>query len=192
MEYFLSDSDLLEIKTLLTWHQQGRLNPTLRTSRHPLEDEEQMAPEAYVAKTPPGGIPALKPGTPGNNPTGTGSAGNEDQPGYAECYAYALTPELDRSGTHMSLVQEIVSLKGVILPVYNFSMMPIPGGVWVIVMRDKPGAWWVVQGGGGPGVLAMLTSKTYTAGQYTKYTWNFLQDNMPGQEVVKGVGPVPA
>lgn len=260
--YYLSESDVQQLRALIHLVKSGRLNPALRPYRRGPEDDEQMAPETYVVKTPASGIPALIAGVPGGTPTGTGSAGNEDMPGSAVCYFYSLLQEVENpgtgthplaepgyffassatvfaggsgyavgdqltiqggTGTQATVLQvievlsgavidvlvitqgnytvtppsrasvtgglgsgatfnvkwgasELNSLRGPYATVYNMSVTPIPSGVWILATRDKSGNWWAVTGTGSGGsgggrVLAQVTKKTFTGGQYIKYDW---------------------
>jgi hypothetical protein len=93
-----------------------------------------------------------------------------------------------------TLTFKLVSMKGPQRLVHNFATQAIPGGVWILVQRDKAGTWWVVQAGGG-GVnrqLVQLYKKTYTLGQWTRYDWKFAADVMPSGVAIDGVGQIPA
>jgi hypothetical protein len=96
------------------------------------------APETYVARTPAGGIPAMDAGT----STGTGTTSlMDDVPGYAECTIYQLL-HTGSTGPHLEPIPSLTRR------VYNLSNDDIPGNVWIVVTRDKWGAWYPVGAGG--------------------------------------------
>ncbi len=115
-----------------------------------VDDQEFLAPEVFVARTPAGGIPALGEGY--TSWTGTGTlthvgTGTElledDAPGYADCAVWRVL------GEGVGETPVLSPLDAPYYRVYNMSTSAVAGNTWVLVMRDKPGAWWVVQGGGG-------------------------------------------
>lgn len=94
-----------------------------------------QAPEVYLAKVPPGGIPALSQSA----TTGTGT----DQPlddvaGEVECEIYQLDPETGEFGR----VGELTYI------VHNLAPSAISANrtPWVLVVRDKFGEWFVAGG----------------------------------------------
>lgn len=106
------------------------------------DGEEQQAPEAYLARTPPDGIPACEVGT-----TGTGTAANsdplDDAPGVAYCDVYRTAD--DAAGRYP------VPVTGLAAKVYNWSPDAVAGDQWVIVVRDKFGQWQLAGAAGGGG-----------------------------------------
>lgn len=86
------------------------------------------APEVYVARTPPGGIPALS--TAG---TGTGTSGIDDVPGSADCAVYQV---VDVDDTF-----RIQSVEGLFRTVLNLASAAVAGNTWIKIDRDKYGRW---------------------------------------------------
>lgn len=136
--YWLSESDRDFLEEVKRWWfatpENDRKRPTPAKQRF-------QTPEVYVAKVPPGGIPALsQAGT-----TGTGTTEPlDDVPGYVECQIYALDTTDPASPTfhHMPDLDRFV---------YNLSPNAITADStpWVVVQRDKFGDWFVVAPGSG-------------------------------------------
>jgi hypothetical protein len=94
-----------------------------------------------------------------------------------------------------TLTHKLNTLRGPMRDVYNFTTQPIPGGVWILIERDKFGAFWSVQGGGGGAggrMLGQLYKKTYTPNQFTKYNWKHLADAEPAGIAVGPIDALPA
>lgn len=127
--YLLSESDAESIRRLIDTSkrtiQQSRSRPPETHTDH----EEQQSSDVYIARTPDEGIPAL------NEEAGTGTGSIVDTVGYAECEIYRVlaptstTPRLHRVSKHFSQV------------VYNILTIPIIGGAWILIDKDKFGRW---------------------------------------------------
>jgi hypothetical protein len=143
------------LRRLLAWHRSRKLTTTGRGAASPGVDVvHELAPEVYVARTPAGGIPALSEGattwggTGTNTHAGTGTELLEDDaPGYADDVqlwrltdAHAAVPTLEPYDL------------GFTKRVFNLSTTAVAGNRWVVVKRDKSGAWWVETGAGGGSV----------------------------------------
>jgi hypothetical protein len=120
--YFLSPSDHKMVQRLLQRARQGDYdNPRMPPDTNPTL---QRSPEVYIARpTEDTGIPAL------TEEAGTGIG---DTPGSAECdiYRINLAGDLEPVGDYSQTV-------------FNLSVVPIPQQ-WIIVERDKYGAWLAV------------------------------------------------
>lgn len=93
-----------------------------------IDHEEHPTPEVYIARTPSGGILALSEGA----ITGTGSlAWVDDVPGQAICQIYKLNSS-----------RAFNRVDGLTRTVFNLATALIPGNAWIIVQRDKFGAWF--------------------------------------------------
>lgn len=94
-------------------------------SRYREEREIGQSPEVYVARTPPGGIPAIfdYPGT------------AADIPGSAECDVYRATV--------VDGVRRLFEVTGLTRIVHSLSYTAVPGNIYVKIERDKFGVWWV-------------------------------------------------
>ena len=121
----------------------------------------QSPSEIYVARTPVGGVPGLRP------QTGTGST--EDAVGQATCPLYRV----GHSGVEEG---RLVPIDGSAL-VNNLSATAIPGSTWVLAKQDKFGDWWVEVGGGATGpqgppgpAAAMITAQVTTTGLLPAYS----------------------
>lgn len=136
--YWLSESDRDFLEEVKRWWFSTPENDRKRPT--PVKQRFQT-PEVYVAKVPPGGIPALsQAGT-----TGTGTTEPlDDVPGYVECQIYALDTTEPSAPTfhHMPDLDRFV---------YNLSPNAITADStpWVVVQRDKFGDWFVVAPGSG-------------------------------------------
>lgn len=113
---------LRELQEMARWFRTQARRPTVGASADPRRDM-YFAPDTYVAKTPDGGIGAI------TSETGTGSPALFDD---AECDIYRVNsrgnPEL------MSRRQKV----------YNYTETAIAANQWVLVTRDKFGAWLAV------------------------------------------------
>ncbi len=107
-----SKDDVAELKTLLATVRNQRKNPANRPAV--VADEYTQAPEVYVALVPAGGIPARSGTTLGS----------------ADCQLYrSLNGVLDE-------------MTGVTRFVYNLSTTAIAAASWLLIERDKWGAWY--------------------------------------------------
>lgn len=122
--YGLSAADIGVLREIAKW---WRASPRRRGDTFDPGEEIGQAPEIYVARTPTTGIPAM-----------TEAAGTsiDDQPGYADCTIYRTIP-----------VSDVPTLKalGIERRIHNLGA-EIGGEVWIFVMRDKFGVWWVMEG----------------------------------------------
>lgn len=98
--------------------------------------DQYFTPEVYIARTPPGGIPALA------EETGTA---NQDFPGSAECPIWRTLYDQATASPRMAYA-------GFTREVLNLSHEAIGGGRWVICWRDKFGAWFTAGIGPNPDV----------------------------------------
>ena len=121
--YLLTDEDLRAVRELV-----GRVRSALQSprSKYHFEDEEG-APEAYVALTPADGILGMEWPS-----TGTAVSGNMVYG--AECGTYDVVD----SGLGFGNITPI----GTTRIVYNSSTVAIPGDQLILVIRDKGGRWW--------------------------------------------------
>lgn len=122
--FVLSEADVRAIRSLIGEARQRRVNTTGRPG---VPTQVPEAPELYVARTPAAGIPPIDLGGDG---IGTG-----DEPGSADCYVYQLNPD-----------GELRPVPGVFRKVYSLLFTTIPGNQWIIIARDKFGAWWALPG----------------------------------------------
>lgn len=100
-------------------------------------DNDQQAPEVYIARTPAGGIPALSEGS----DTGTGGVSlHDDAPGYADCDIYCIS---DLSDPPL-----MAKVEGLSKRVYNLSTVDVDEFRWIQIHRDKFGRWLIATGGG--------------------------------------------
>lgn len=132
---YLTNDDVRKLRELYRWVKDkpgfSSYGPGRGGRLDNVEHEETTAPELYVARTPPSGIPALE-------ETGTGTDGLDDEPGYAECEVYQLLDD-DQDSPRLYLT-------GNQKRVYNITTITIPGDEWILVARDKWGSWYVVTG----------------------------------------------
>lgn len=113
------------------------LKQTLRNVRNwSVDVGTNQAPEVYVARVGPGGIPALDENT--TSGTGTGSVAlRDDVPGAADdCTVYRVVD--NGSPTPAPTVLEAFEMGA---RVYNFSTTAVAGNAWVALLRDKFGFW---------------------------------------------------
>jgi hypothetical protein len=138
--YFLTEDDVLLLREV------AREFRKMRTpARGGYREGEEMGqtPDVHVALTPSGGIAALRDYPATGTGTGTATAtGGEltNQPGSAECVIYRLEFQ-GRPAT----IPEFNPVAGGALTktVYNLMPVAIPGGLYVLVFRDKFGDWYV-------------------------------------------------
>ncbi len=110
----LSDADKKILQDLIA---RSRQLAAARLPPQP-DDPTDLAPDVYIALTPPEGIPAL---------SGT-------SPGAAECDVYQLVGD--------DLVLSVPNVT-----VYNLSASDCAADAWVVTVKDKFGAWWVLASG---------------------------------------------
>lgn len=103
--------------------------------------DDHQATDIYVARTPVDGIPALS--TEATTGTSLGEI-EDDQPGYATCDIYELSA-VDGAAT--------MTATGSSETVYNLSDTAVVGDSWIVIGKDKFGAWvaMTVAGAGGAG-----------------------------------------
>lgn len=103
--------------------------------------------DCYVAYTPVGGIPAL-------SSTTTGTA--DDVPGCAECQIYKFRDPLDTT-------PDLDMIVGLNKNVFNLSGVAIAGNKWILVIREKSGAWVAIDVSSGisSSVLTVITDVCY-------------------------------
>lgn len=164
-----SDDDVFALQELLNAHKAKVWNPNPVARYLPQPSLTEISAIGIV-RTPTGGIPAMWPAN--GTGTGTGSAAADDfnnvigtgtgtaiyggeRPGFADCEGDYLSTGTasGRLLNHPRLVR-----KGETVTVYNPSFEPIPGNVYLTVVRDGYGVWWPVpasivtsSGGGGGG-----------------------------------------
>lgn len=152
--------------------------------------EMYQAPEVYIAKTPPGGIPALSQATATGTGTGTDTT---DTPGYANCDIYRIQLYGD--------VPELEPVGGLFRRVYNVAGDLVPGNQWIVVVRDKFGSWLVVApgpeaGSAGTGTggdstvrhLVRLKNKIYTVGEFIRYEADYVTDSTSPSPLTYAIG----
>lgn len=128
--YFLSGEDRQLLGELLKREKQSRVNTQNRPA---VEEILDKAPDVYIARSPPLGIPALTEHDTSTTGTGTIESG-EDQPGSAICKIYKIQ--------NISGIDKLVYIGRNYL-VYNISTSVIPGWRWIKVGKDKFGNWIV-------------------------------------------------
>lgn len=116
---------------------------------HVSKDDDHLAPEVYVARTPSGGIPSL-------DANGTGTS-DDDVPGSAVCTVY-----------NINLSTEVLTpVTGFTRTVYNIHPIAVEGSTWIVVARDKYGRWLHIAGGINNRMEHIkVTSNTATGGYY--------------------------
>ena len=137
--YYLTENDVAELREMTAWFR--RVRDLFPVTPSPTPNLAQ-SPEVYLAKVPPGGIPALSQG--GTTGTGTDQP-LDDTPGSSECEIYQLmTMDSDTAPT-FGRVGELT------YRVYNLSPTAINASdtPWVTVHKDKFGEWFVGGTGGG-------------------------------------------
>lgn len=117
---FLTEQDKRLLQGLLDRERRELANTPGRPGDESREHDEHQAPETYIARTPPGGIPALLEQV---------GSGIRDEPGWANCYIYQIVEGL------------IYPVSNLFKKVYNLSHERIGGGRWIPVTRDKYGKW---------------------------------------------------
>lgn len=161
--YLLSEDDRRAVQQLID---DARRRGERGGSGRGESQDVTFTPEVYVALTPEGGVPALV----------------GDTPGSAECYVYRLV------GWNNPSAATLERLGSQFRVVYNLSDSAVGAGLWVLVVRDKLGQWYLAQGGGGDSTfLAVLTDKE-DEGPFLAYSWRRVieieGDEMTGYELV--------
>jgi hypothetical protein len=138
--YFLTEDDVLLLREV------AREFRTRRPARGGYREGEEsgQTPDVYVALTPSGGIAAFRDYSATGTGTGTATATGGDltnQPGSATCVVY----HLELQGLPAATIPELNSVNGGTLTktVYNLMPVAIPGGMFVLIFRDKFGEWYV-------------------------------------------------
>lgn len=134
--YLLTEADRNEIRKLIA-EERRRYGGTAQ--RPHLEGEDYQTPEVYVAKTPEDGIPAAT------------FDGVDFYPGYADCEIYRVL--LDDGEPYLSPLSNLSKR------VHNLALEEagtgagesgaVGGDVWLTVLRDKFGSWFIAGSGGG-------------------------------------------
>lgn len=131
--YFLTEADVAAVQALLEKSERFVERPGA-----PSAEDTITAPEMFVARTPDeqqnppnGGIPGLIEEV---------GVGFKDEPGHADCDLYRVLKGADNRWTLRAYPEHSRR-------VYNLSLQAIPKSTWVLVIRDKAGAWWAVTGG---------------------------------------------
>lgn len=133
--FYLTESDLTLFREMAQDFRARKRGQQLTSAPY----TSPQAPEVYLAKVPPGGIPAL-------NQTGTTGTGTDqpldDVPGEVECEIYQLDTE--SASPTFGRVGELTYV------VRNLSASAISANTtpWVLVVRDKFGEWFVAGGSG--------------------------------------------
>jgi hypothetical protein len=148
--YFLTPEDREVVQRMI--ESEGRRWRGLQAhgeSAGDADDQEILAPEVYVARTPTGGIPALAEGSTSWTGTGTtthSGTGTEiledDSPGEADCLIWQTVRS--SAGT-----PRLVPMDSYPHRVLNLSTTAVPGNAWVLIKRVKEGEWYAEVGGGG-------------------------------------------
>jgi hypothetical protein len=146
--YILSGADRDKLQRLFDEWARRQHNTQNRPNFRGLDNEQWLAPEVYIALTPPEGIPAVafEPGT------ATSSALFTDVPIFSGlCQVYkGITASSIGTGTGTSFEDLLIPVKLMTpMRVFNYSNSDLPGGVWILIARDKFGTWFAVTAGGG-------------------------------------------
>lgn len=132
--YVLNEEDVAVLRRLIA---ESRSTPRgVRVHPASRETEDIVAPDVYIARVPPTGIPALDLGEETGTGTGSGDTG-DDVPGYADCQFYQIINTYPGDTGPPSI--EVLDMGEE--RVHNLSQSAIPGGTWVLAIRDKTGAW---------------------------------------------------
>lgn len=134
--YYLTGEDLALFREMAQDFRARKRGPQLPPSG---PYASPQAPDVYLAKVPPGGIPGLEQ----SGTTGTGTDQPlDDVPGEVECEIYQLdtslaVPEFGRVGELTYIVRNL-----------SPSTVSADRTPWVLVVRDKFGEWYVAGGAG--------------------------------------------
>lgn len=154
--YFLTEADVAAVQALLEKSERFVERPGA-----PSAEDTITAPEMFVARTPDeqqnppnGGIPGL---------IEEAGVGFKDEPGHADCDLYRVLKGADNRWTLRAYPEHSRR-------VYNLSLQAIPKSTWVLVIRDKAGAWWAVTGGAAdPSAVVQVTSERVSTVYYRSY-----------------------
>ena len=128
--YLLSENDLRILREVIRQQRLLTANPRLR---HSPELDQSPAPDTYVARIPPQGIPPpIVVGT----GTGSISLGPETTFNWVMCpvYQLRLNPNNTANLIQVSALHKVV-----------YALSEIQGDTWRMVGRDKYGTWWVLE-----------------------------------------------
>jgi hypothetical protein len=169
--YGLTEADVKLLKEMANAYRTDYLHTRNRGAE---KEEQGFTPEVYVARTPVAGIPGLDLGV-WTTGSGTGTVASDDTPGSAQCFVYRLLP--NGGVLHPLHVKRLV---------YNLSTDSVIGGIWVPVIRDKFGSWFVAGagaagGGGGSSIAVDVVHVAEVSGTGTGGGWFC-------QRVVQGIG----
>lgn len=147
---------------ILTEADMASLREVLRFAKHlqpvagnAMREDEYMAPEVYVARSPADGIVGL------SEQAGTAFV---DLPGSATCTVYRIVV----SGG----VKELRPVTGLTRTIHNLSTIGVVGDSWILVARDKFGIWWVAEEPGTtPGHFILCVNTTPDADGYFDATY---------------------
>lgn len=152
----IGDADRQAIGQALE-HDRQRLVNTSGRSAAPDGSDEHVPGHVFVAKTPAGGIPALK---------------DDKVPGHATCEIYRVeqTSVPADSGAEEGSIEasdhfdyEITRLVGVSQEVFNLAEEILQPNIWIVVARDVLGFWWPTNVGSGANVFwGVATNRTMT------------------------------
>lgn len=140
--YLLTREDKDKVQEVIDFVRTRRVNTVGRTYE---SQEDWQAPEVYVARTPPGGIPSLIP-APGSS--------IKDEPGCVSCNIYRILTDEAAAGTGCG--DTLIPVSGLSYRIHNLTPGTIPGDTWVLVSRDKFGHWFAVEAAGAVGFWAQL------------------------------------
>lgn len=122
----LSASDVSKIKRLMSSHNNRPVNTTTLPIVPEGDWHENQQTEAYIVKTPEGGIPAMVDGGSGDY-----------RPGSAVCPVYRIGYDLTNNIGEYVLYQSTATDR----LVFNVSLTAIEGNTFLLVDRDKHGNW---------------------------------------------------
>jgi hypothetical protein len=161
LPYIITDHDAKVLKQLVRWFQGDIVSTRMRANEGSIDHQEHQAPEMYVGRTTDQGIPGLTGdigiGTGKGEYTGTSQDPSKAYayPGEGQCTVYQL---LNLNGK-----KTLVKVAMDPLTVYNLCKQPIPGDVFVELVRDKYGAWYAISCEHGGAPVPTGTGSTGTA-----------------------------
>lgn len=126
--YYLSNEDKIVLDKLIADYKSLVNNPVRTLSA----SSDYTTPEIYLARTPDTGIPALTEAT---------GVSNQDTPGSATCYIYKISTNGQTGESTISAVDQVRR------KVFNVSHEDIGGNRWIVVVKDKFGAWFATIAG---------------------------------------------
>lgn len=128
--YGMSENDARLFQEMVRWFKRHGA----QTPRTYVPQEDWLAPECYLVRTPAAGIPALSDvGTGTGTGTGTSTAQAADdlvEPGSATCQVFRVS------------ASDLLVWAGFSITVWNANPFIIPGWLFIKVTRDKFGKWW--------------------------------------------------